>query len=372
MKKVWIIYASSGAGHRRAAQAIYETFKEENIEADVSLLNSLDYTNPFLKNTYPATYLFLIRYMPWLWGFAYHFFDLFREGGVLFFLRRVFNMLNEKGLVKALKKEKPDVIILTHFFANEIISNMKRKGFKSRTVCVVTDFGLHSFWISRETDFYVVGSEETKADLAKRGISEDKIRVMGIPVRPVFREKKEKDALLEKLGLKKHLFTILIMSGGFGVGPVEELVKELGNLDAGLQLLVLCGDNRQLYQGISIFAKIARNPVYVYGFIENVDEMMIVSDLAITKSGGLTVSEAMAKCLPLIIVSPIPGQEYKNARFIVKTGAGWLARSLAGVTMLVNEMLKNPGVLAEKKDNCLKVSHPDASLRIAMLAMKNG
>ena len=154
------------------------------------------------------------------------------------------------------------------------------------------------------------------------------------------------------------------------MGRVGELVESLSQFDEPLQLLVVCGNNRKLYEDISKLAVVSKNPVVVYGFVENVDELMTVSDLAITKSGGLTVSEAMAKCLPLIVVSPIPGQESKNAQLLIKVGAGWQARGLNDAMAIVKEVIVHPDILLKKRKNCLKISHPDAALKIASLAME--
>jgi len=188
MKKVLIIYASAGDGHKKSAEAIYDSFlKSKDKDIKVHLVNALDHATGFFKISYEIIYLLLIKYMPRLWGFFYHmlnnrfFYTLSRP------FRRAINALNSGGLKKFLLKEDFDVIISTHFFATEVISVLKGKGILSAPLLtVLTDYRPHLFWIAENVDLYTVAATSTKNEFAERGVEKEKIVVTGIPMHNKF------------------------------------------------------------------------------------------------------------------------------------------------------------------------------------------
>ncbi len=372
--KIFIIYASSGAGHKRASEAIYKAFQEENASGlDIKILDSLNWTNKFFKWLYPSIYLYSVHYLPSVWGFFYALFDHQKLDYFVSSLRRFLNDINSKKLVQFLKDEKPDVIICTHFFATEVISDMKRKmNFKTKLISVITDFGVHAFWVSRDVDRYVVGTEDTKTDLMKRGIEQDRINVLGIPVDPAFSKKVRRDEMCRKLDIKPGVFTVLIVSGGFGVGPVERLARRISKLnlpDNPLQLLIVCGRNPRLYEDINGIDFDKNNHVQIYGFVENIDELMSVSDIIISKSGGLTVAESLAKDLPMIIVSPIPGQEARNCRLLVRYGASIELNRVSQIDTALFKMTSSPDILNKMKESILGIAKPNSARDVVRMVL---
>ncbi|MBM3253708.1 MAG: glycosyltransferase, partial [Candidatus Omnitrophica bacterium] len=285
-------------------------------------------------------------------------------------LRRIINYLNCRNVENYIIKNNPDVIITTHFLPVEVISSLKRKRrFKGKLITVVTDFGLHSFWVSKEVDRYVVATELTKRDLLERGISENRIDVLGIPIRSVFVTKKDKRELLSKLGAKEGVFTILIAGGGFGAGPVGILFKNLAGLKYDKQLFVVCGTNTRLQGALETAAKDFPNICKIFGFVENMDELMRVSDILIGKSGGLTCSEALALGTPMIIVSPIPGQEARNTKILVKCGAAIELKNLSDINELVERIILNKEILKNLSENSKSLARPEAARDIANLTL---
>lgn len=372
-KKIIIAYASAGAGHAKAAHAIDAAFKKINRDdVEAKLINTLDYSSAFLKKSYPAIYLFLVNRIPTIWGLGYYLFDTrIIYKAIIALARRIGNSLNCAPLVDFLQHYNPDVIINTHFLGIEVMAHMKRKGMLKNTklVSVVTDYFMHSFWVDKIIDYCCVAQEESKEHLIKRGMPPEKIRIFGIPVDPIFAIKKDKKELCAKLNIRDSLATVLIGSGGFGVGPIKELVKELSGIRKEIQLLVVCGKNPRLYNEINESAKSSKIPIKVYEFVDNMDELMGVSDLMVTKSGGMTSSEAMAKDLPMVITSAIPGQEARNCRFLLKSGTAIHAGSVKKAKEIVLDVLDSEEKLEQLRERIKKIKKPNSSFDIAQFAL---
>ena len=361
--RVLIVYASSGSGHWKAAEALKEILSSDK-RFEVALIDSLHYTPSSFRFCYPRTYIFLVRYLPSLWGLFYYLLDSPVLRGPVTRLRRLLNAANGRSLVGYVQKEDPDLVLSTHFFASEVLGASKRQGkLRAKLLTVITDFGVHVVWLSPGVDGYLVGSEEMKGFLKERGVPEGKIHVVGIPVRPLFEKKQDRKALAGKLGLDPGAFTVLISSGGFGVGPIQKLVSTLADKDS-LQLLVVCGHNEGLFGALSktVFAEGAR--IHLFRFVDNMDELMSVSDCMIGKSGGLTMSEALTKQLPTLILFPIPGQEDANRLFFERQRA---ALSMKGLRE-VEERFENMDSLRKELD-CVRgrlrdLSFPESGQKI--------
>lgn len=371
--KILLIYASSGAGHKKACQAIFQALKEHPLalRLELNIIDALDYSPKFFKYSYPCTYEFAVTYLPSLWGFFYYFFNNKIVYSFIKHLRRLLNHLNSKPLVKFILQANPDIVVFTHFFASEVVANLKKEErFKGKLVTVVTDFPLHSFWVSKYSDQYLVASPETKEQLMGWGIEENIIKIVGIPISPKFSQELNRQEILHKLNLKENLFTILVGSGGFGAGPVEKIVKSLDKLNQPLQVLVVCGTSHKLYKKMQNF-KPQQIFLRSYGFVENMPELMDVSQVMITKSGGLTCSEALAKKLPLIIISPIPGQERGNCRILVKYGAATEAKTVKSVGIRIQEFIKSPNLLNIFRENAARLAKPNSAREITEAVMAN-
>ena len=367
--KILIAHAYAGIGHKKAAEAIAKAlagFKK----CDVEVVDALDYTNALFKFSYPRVYLFLINRAPFLWGCLYYFFDLKIIDVFVAPLRRVFHDLQARRFIRFVLEKKPDVVICTHFLPAEVVSGLKRKGvFKGNLVTVVTDFLAHSFWLARCSDYFIGAIDRTKKDLVRRGVEEDTVKVLGIPCDPVFSISKGRDQLIEKLGLAEGFFNLLIMGGGFGTGPVKEIVNSISNLKKDirvrLQIMVICGRNKKLLEDLNRVMLDIDVKMSVFGFMDNVDEFMESSDCIITKSGGLTVSESLSKKLPMIIIKPIPGQETRNCKALTGYGTALRANSVSQVIEHVKDLVSYPEKIIGMKARINLLSYPDAARDIA-------
>ena len=370
--KVLIVYAKAGAGHKRAAEAVFDAFKRRGQEKDAVLIDCLDYTNPWFKNFYPNSYIFLVRFLSFAWQGIYYatenrgFYSLIKP------LRRLGNSLAAKNFEQFLKRERPQVVISTQFFASEVVAALKKKkAIDSVLISVVTDFGAHTFWESEDVDIFVAASEDTKQDLLTRGIPESKIKVLGIPVEPPLRNF-NKGALQREAGLKEGLFTVLIAGGGFGVGPIKELVFSLNGLSKeirdNVQLVVVCSRNKKLLGEMKAIAAKLKIKLKLFGFVPDLYRMMAASDVIISKSGGLTTSESLAQGLPMIIISPIPGQETKNCELLVRNGAAIRIDRPFEITRIIEELINVPDKLERMRQNTLRLARPNSADDVAALA----
>ncbi len=354
MNDTVIFYATAGIGHKKAAVAIKEAFDNAG-RKNVLIADVLEYTDDFFRLSYGTIYLFLIKYLPTIWGFCYYILD----NPVVYFLlspiRRLVNHLNSKKLVKFLLETKPKTVIVTHFMPSEVISHLKKKKLLStRLVSVITDYRSHSFWLSEYIDFYVAASEHTKADLIKRGVSPEKIRVFGIPCASCFAKEHDTEKIRRKSGLQSGKATIFVLGGGFGVGPIKRIAMNLDRSRQDFQAIVVCGYNAKLYKEIKAVARSARHRFRVYGFINNVDELMAVSDVLVSKSGGITVTEALNAELPMIVVDPIPGQEMRNYNFLKKNKASVKIKRPEDIVEVAEDLIGS-GELKILKKNVKKI-----------------
>lgn len=306
--KTLVIYATAGAGHRKAAEALYHGL--ESLTDDAVLVDALDYTSPFYKRLYSGTYTFIISYLPWLWGILFSILDWPWLVPFVRLLRRVHNSLNARRLAQYFKGEDFDYIFSTHFFPHEVAGYLKRKGqINSTIISVITDFDVHSIWLAQGVDYYAVACGWTQQKLEYMGVPERRIAVTGIPTHANFSSHTDIKALKQKLGLKEDGLTVLIATGSFGIGPIEEIVQLLPDF----QILVVCGHNQALHQRLS---RTANDRVKIYGLVDNMDELMAVADVMITKPGGLSISEALVSGLLLIFFNAIPGQETNNVKVL--------------------------------------------------------
>jgi processive 1,2-diacylglycerol beta-glucosyltransferase len=253
-------------------------------------------------------------------------------------------------------RENPDFVISTHFLPSQLVSDLKKDGrIRSKLFTVITDFGVHPFWVSANTDIYIVASELTKEQLILKKIAPEKIMVLGIPIDAKFRVGFERSVLFKRLNLEEGKFTVLIVTGSFGIGPIDEIVD---SLHSQMQLLVVCARNKGL------FARLNRKKypgVKVYGFVNNIEELMAVSDAIITKPGGLSLSETLAMELPPIFISPIPGQETENAKIMNSYGIGESAQDPAEIKNIISDYKTHPDKLNRVKENIGKVKKPSAA-----------
>lgn len=358
--KIVIIYASAGGGHQKAAEALKDELKSS--PGDVSfLIDVLEYSTPWFGHLYKTSYTYLITKIPGFWGMLFALVDLPWLQPLVRILRRVQNGLNTRELQKYLIYNQFDVILTTHFMPNEITSALKKqKKIKSKIITCVTDYDVHRIWLGDAVDYYCVASDWTKEKVKGFGIDTDKIFVTGIPSNKKFSQAHDVPALKKKLELDPDEFTILIATGSFGIGPIEEIIDALDEF----QIMVVCGHNKDLFERLSQKKKPL---VKVMGLVDNMHELMAVSDVMVTKPGGLSITEALVSRLPLIFFNAIPGQETNNVKVLKEYGIGISGCSIQQIAEQLRELKSSPEKFQEMRKKTLALSKPNAVTDIISL-----
>jgi processive 1,2-diacylglycerol beta-glucosyltransferase len=353
--RILVMSASCGAGHNRAAEAIAACGKEFFPQHTTEWVDALNFTNAAFKKLYGDSYIWIVNHSPTMWSILYKSMGENRERPTLNKAVKLFDKLAYKKLIAHVEEFKPDAVIATHFMPTNVI--LTKLGAKAPRVYVcVTDFDVHTFWLNRGASAYFVASEEVKWLLQGYGYPKERIHVTGIPVLPAFSKLRGRDVVAKELGLDPAKPAVLFMSGGFGVGHMAEAVERLLRIKTPYQLAVVCGKNEKLREKVAAVAK--GSSAKVMGFITNVHEWMEASDLVISKSGGLTTSECLARGVPMVVYSPIPGQEERNCDFLMEHGAAVKAASLEILDYKVAELLEDPARVATMKDAARRAARP--------------
>lgn len=366
MKRVLILSASAGTGHIRAAQAIEQAFKDKGDLYSVRHVDALKYTNLAFRKVYADAYIDMVNALPAILGLIYDFAD---EPWKDEKRRLAIDRLNTVPLVRMLNREKPDIVICTHFLPAEIISYLIcKKQLKTSLSVVVTDLDIHAMWLCRHYSSYFVAIDETKEHINMMGFDRNRIIVSGIPIDPIFKEKKDKVAMRLKYGLNPDIPTIYMSSGGCGVGKAEEIIENLSHIQNKAQVLAMCGSNQNLKARLDNLqdklpqdSNLKNVPV---AYTTAVDEYMSASDMVLGKPGGLTTAEALSKELAFIIVNPIPGQEERNADHLLEKGIALRCNNLPALSYKVDLLLSDPDRLKAMSTNAGKLSKPDAARTI--------
>lgn len=369
--RIAVIHASAGHGHAKAAEAVREGFLACGVpEEEILLLDVLDETPRWFRQLYTSLYYYSVKHTPQAWGGAYSISDdplIYRM--IVRPFRRWVNGAVGKGLLRRMIREKPDVILCTHFLAPEVLGCAKQnREIASFLLTVVTDFLPHSFWINSGTDHYWVMSEEGKAGLKRWGIPEEEITAGGIPVALRFRLHGRKKELRRREGLHEECFTILVTSGSFGLGPAAEVLEVLREFGDTIQVMVVCGRNEGQYRLLE--GKSYPFKIRLYGFVSHMDELMEASDLIVAKPGGATTAESLAKGVPMVVLEPIPGQEAGNARVLKERNASFFLGEPGDIQVIVKGILDYPAVLEEKKRTIQRLAKPDAAVQLAQFVLK--
>ena len=369
-KKALIFYISKYSGHFHAASAIEKGLLEVVGDVDIEKINALGYTNPILEKIINKAYLEVIRKKPEVWGHIYDNPNVIKKTKKA---REALHKFNMSKVKKLLDVRSPDVIFCTQAFPCGMVADYKRScGKNTLLVGVLTDYAPHSYWLFDEVDFYVVPSGETARVLEQKGVPSGKIKIYGIPVDPKFAQQRDRRRVKKDLGFREKDPAILIMGGSQGLGAMEEVVGSLlGDTGRNYQLLVVTGSNKKLNTRLKRLGrgKIGEN-VRVLSFVENIDELMEVADIIITKAGGMTVAEALVKKLPMMIVDPIPGHERMNTDYLVEKGAAIEIKDYSQIHEKINELFGSRDILDRMKQTIEKLARPNSALDVAKLAFK--
>ncbi len=350
LMKIMLLTAATGGGHLRAAHAV-EQYIRDNTGYEVKTVDALKAIGRLLDKTVCDSYLFMAKKIPALFGRLYkqtnkqnHFSNLVPKLSGLF----------SGMLLPAVSDYDPDVIITTHPFATEMVSDLKEDGLvKAPLICVITDYGVHRAYIADRVDAYIVASEDMAPQLQAFGVDAAKVHPFGIPVHDVFFDPGDREQTLRELNLDPDLSTLLFMAGSFGVSNIVKLYRNLESTDVRMQIIVITGRNKKLYETFEKELAVgSRIPTRLIFFTDEVEKYMHASDLLVTKPGGLTVSEALACGLPMAVFDAIPGQEEDNADFLATHDMCVRLRKDSDFAGEISSLLREKERLQSMRENC--------------------
>ena len=359
---ILVLSVSAGAGHVRAAQALQATAERDYPNAKITHLDVMDFVPKSFRKIYADSYIKLVDKAPLLWAYLYQNTDMQSSSSFVTKIRRNIERLNTRDLKKEITKLAPDAIICTHFLPAELASRRISAGHTMPPIWVqVTDFDVHSLWVHPHMQGYFVASDEVATRLQARGIASDQIKVSGIPIMPQFSAPLNKIVCANEIGLDPSKITLIMMSGGLGVGNIGTMAQALMQLPSDFQIIALAGKNQTMLEELLALAKQYPKRLFPMGFTKTIERLMAVADIAITKPGGLTSSECLAMNLPMIVVSPIPGQEERNADYLLESGAALKAVDIASLCYKVQKLTQNPAQISIMRERMVKVAKPTAA-----------
>ncbi|MFA5145228.1 MAG: glycosyltransferase [Candidatus Omnitrophota bacterium] len=361
------MYISEVSGHHSATIAIEKALKILQPQVEVLNINAFNYTNPISEKIVNRLYMGVLKRTPQLWDYLYDNPAVVKkiEG-----IKETIHKFNSPKLRVLFDKFKPDAVVCTQAFPCGMCADYK-KTYNSNIplVAVLTDYVPHSYWVYEAVNHYITPSEDVTSRLIKKGVPSDKVLCFGIPFDPKFNELLDRVKTAGKLKMDPNLPTILIMGGGQGLGPIKTIVKSLEKVESDIQEIVVTGTNKKLYNSLKRKVRKYRKKILLLGYVNNINELMSVSDAIITKPGGVTCAEVLAKHLAMVIVKPLPGQEANNTRYLTEKGAAVKVDDPKDINRVIENLTREPGQLDRLRESAGALSKPNASLDIARLLL---
>jgi len=366
--RVLLLSASSGAGHVRAAQALEKAFVARG-DCEVEHIDAIEYVSKLFQRAYDKTYISMVRRAPELMGVIY---DRTDQPWQHPRRRLALDRLNSQPMIRLLKRVQPDLCVATHFLPAEIIAWLiAKKKLHAKNAIVVTDYDVHAMWLCRTVSRYYVALQEGAEYLACIGVPREIVRVTGIPVDPLFAVPLDRAAARTALKLDAKSPILLLAAGGYGVGPLEQLVRDLLALQKPWQLVAIAGKSEKMKKRLDEVARAAGTlpngsaRLVPVGFTTQMDKYMAAADLLVGKAGGLTTSEALARHLPMALIEPIPGQEFRNADHLLEAAAAIRCNNLPAAAWKIANLLDDPSRINKMCSAAAQMARPTAAADIA-------
>jgi len=364
--RIAVLHASSGSGHMAAARALAAAMAELSPGATVREVDTLVFASRLYRDTYAKSYNTMAARAPALWGVLYRSWASARVNRTTAPARLAMDRLNLRRLVRVLGEQHADAVVCTHFLPVEALSPQRGHGrLRAPLFCVITDFTAHPFWAFPHVDRYFVASDAVARELVGHGVQHDRIEVTGIPIHPRFATSIGQAEARDRLGVHPGRPMVLVMGGGAGVGPLADLADRLASVPQSPQVVVVCGMNARLRSRVGALPAALSGRVRPIGFTGDVDLWLEACDVLVGKAGGLTCSEALVKRTPMVVFKPTPGQEDKNAEYLVAAGAARHADSVDEVADTVERWLSRPDELERVREAAGRIARPHAAETIA-------
>lgn len=375
MKKIMIFYGSYGGGHLSAARSIREYIETNYTDVEIQMVDCMEYINKVINKVTTTAYSEFAKKAPWAWGYLYK----KAEKGVIAKISTDSNKLMAHKLNKLLQEFAPDYVISTHPFSSQMCAYLKKKNraiFKLATI--MTDYAPHDQWLlyPEEVDFFFVAHNGMRDELINKGIGKTKVFTTGIPLSNRFLQHYNKTETLEEFGLQQNKKTILFFAGGeYGLGKNKtfEILKTFAESFPDLQIVAIAGRNKEMKEK---FEELVENTsrhdsIKILDFTNKVPELMSISDLVVTKPGGLTTTESLASGLPIVVINPIPGQEEENAEFLEKNGVAIWLKKEDNIKETLENLFNNSDRMLEMKIKARLLAKKNSTQDICKIILSN-
>ncbi|ASR45802.1 1,2-diacylglycerol 3-glucosyltransferase [Paenibacillus kribbensis] len=366
-EKILILTGNYGDGHIQVAQALQDAMRIRFPHMEPVIIDFMEWVHPYVNHLSRIVYLRAVKTFPKVYGYLYQ--KTRRQNSLTNIIKTVFST-GIGRMMKLINEIQPAIVISTFPLAAGVMSKLKSYGLIDiPTVTTITDHTDHSLWIYPYTDQYIVGSTSVRDSLIQLGVEESRIADTGIPIRPQFSQSIERGRTAKKYGLDPYMPTVLVMGGGCGmIGDGSSTIREFDQLPQPVQFIIVCGHNKKLRMELSEKLKSSKHRIYLTGYIDYVHELMAVSDIMITKPGGVTTFEAIAMELPMLLCKPIPGQEQDNVEFLVHSGVAIHAETSWDLAERLSELLGDAKLLQHMIENT-KQFHPKESAFASLKAI---
>lgn len=366
MKVLILTESIAGTGHHKAAENVAKGIWAVYPKAQIQIDTSLSHANPLLEQITSKLYLGTIRHASKLWGWAYQ-----RDQEWSFLGKNVLRKYMAKKLFSYINDQSPDIIVSTHAFCLGGLAELKQKvSTPYRLGVALTDYCVNPFWIHPEVDYYFVGAKELKTIMVEKyGVLERKVSVTGIPIDPRYNQPLDISQVRRKLQIDEKIPHFLIVGGGLGFLPFIDVLKGLAELKSKINLCVITGKNTKAKEEVQNWLSSCSypHPVQILDYVTNMEEWMSASDLVIGKPGGLTVSEALACQVPILIYKPIPGQEERNSQFLMNCQIALRVNRHSELPSIVEQFLMDPEKSNRIKQRVAQYSKPDAAFQVGKI-----
>ena len=339
-KKLLIITGSFGNGHLQVTNSIVKQFGEMNLNHLTVIEHDLFLeAHPIMTSIAKQWYINSFKYFRNMYKFFYY----SRPEQIDKCFYKYYGL---NKLLNLLIKEKPDLILLT--FPTPVVSVLTEQfNLNIPIATVMTDYRLHKNWVTPHSNRYYVATKDLKKEIESIGVESDAIKVTGIPISKQFEQPIDRYQWLTKHKLDPDKKVILMSAGAFGVSTgFSTMISKIDMYAKDAQVVMICGNSKSLKNELRYHFKDNDN-VLILGYTKHMNEWMASSQLMITKPGGITISEAFSRHLPLIFLNPAPGQELENAEYFSQKGYGKIAHTPEEATKLVISLMNQPSRLKE-------------------------
>jgi processive 1,2-diacylglycerol beta-glucosyltransferase len=353
--RVGLLYGHKPSGHYSAARALADFFPAHVMEP---VFIDLSEVYPNLGSFVAKTYLEILNKTPALWDYVYdnNFVALAASG-----IKTAVFPYYSRHLIETLRKKNLQAVVSTHALAAMLLARRDKASKPAPLFTVLTDFHAHSYWPSKGVELYFTPGKTAETDLIANGTEPDRIITSGIPVRKEFLIHADLRQKRKELGLAPNLFTVLIAGGSKGLGEIPLCVETLRKFSGELQIMVMCGENKKLCRSLASMPGETRHLKIINHFVEYPASHYQAADLIIGKAGGITIAESMALNKPMLLFSPLPGQEERNTSFLIKNRLADFARNPHQLETLIKKYLQHPGELTALRANIAETARPYAA-----------